>query len=76
MTPEGGTVADALGRARALGIDRLDSQLLLASTLQRTREWLIAHGDAALSEDIRRSYLPASTLSGRPTISLARMPVA
>jgi release factor glutamine methyltransferase len=43
------TVADALRRAKALGVDRLDAQLLLAHTLARPRSWLIAHDDAVMS---------------------------
>lgn len=42
-------VAQALADARALGVPRLDAQLLLARTLQRPRAWLIAHDDAPLS---------------------------
>jgi len=38
----------ALACARCLQIDRLDAQLLLAHHLQRSRAWVIAHGDAAL----------------------------
>ena len=58
------TVALALTEAKALGVDRLDAQLLLARTLARTRSWLLAHDDAALdsaqaaairSELLRRS---------------------
>lgn len=44
------TVAQTLLRARALGVERLDTQLLLAHHLQRSRAWLLAHDDAALSE--------------------------
>jgi release factor glutamine methyltransferase len=42
------TVADGLRRAKALGVDRLDAQLLLAHTLVRPRSWLIAHDDAVI----------------------------
>jgi len=42
------TVADALARARALGLDRLDAQLIVAARLARSRSWVIAHDDAAL----------------------------
>ena len=56
MNPVGGsardpapqTVAEALDRARRLGLDRLDGQLLLGHWLQQTRAWLIAHDDAVL----------------------------
>jgi release factor glutamine methyltransferase len=44
------TVAQALTRARALGVDRLDAQLIVAHRLGRSRSWLIAHDDAALDE--------------------------
>jgi release factor glutamine methyltransferase len=44
-----GTVRGALEHARSLGLDRLDAQLLLAHHLQRTRAWLLAHDEAALS---------------------------
>ena len=44
-------VAQALVRARACGVDRLDAQLLLAAVLDQPRTWLIAHGDAALSPE-------------------------
>ena len=43
------TVAEALAQARALGLERLDAQLLLARALQQARPWLIAHDDAPLS---------------------------
>ena len=42
------TAAALLG-ARALGIARLDAQLLLAHLLQQRREWLLAHDEAELS---------------------------
>lgn len=34
--------------AKAIGVDRLDAQLLLAHRLQRPRAWLLAHDDAVL----------------------------
>lgn len=43
------TVADVMADARALGVDRLDAQLLLARALARPRSWLLAHDDAVLS---------------------------
>ena len=43
------TVADVMAQARALGVDRLDAQLLLARALARPRSWLVAHDDAVLS---------------------------
>ena len=42
------TVAEALAHARALGVDRLDAQLLAGHVLQRPRTWLLAHDDAVL----------------------------
>jgi release factor glutamine methyltransferase len=38
-----------LAEARALGLERLDAQLLLAHHLQRPRAWVIAHDDASVS---------------------------
>ena len=43
------TVGQALAQARALGLDRLDAQLLLAHRLGRSRSWLLAHDDAPLA---------------------------
>lgn len=43
------TVAQALARAQALDIDRLDAQLILASLVQQSRAWLVAHDDAPLN---------------------------
>jgi release factor glutamine methyltransferase len=43
-----GTVAEALALARALGVERLDAQLLLAHHHSRPRAWLLAHAEAAL----------------------------
>jgi release factor glutamine methyltransferase len=45
------SVATALARARAMGVDRLDAQLLLAQALACTRSWLLAHDDAVLDGD-------------------------
>lgn len=42
------TVATVMTRARQLGVDRLDAQLLLARALARPRSWLLAHDDALL----------------------------
>lgn len=44
------SVADALAQARALGVDRLDAQLLVGHQLGRPRAWLIAHGDDLLDD--------------------------
>lgn len=51
-----GTVREALARARALGLDRLDAQLLLAHHLGRPRSWLLAHDDAALTAAQRTAF--------------------
>ncbi|WP_298233160.1 peptide chain release factor N(5)-glutamine methyltransferase [uncultured Azohydromonas sp.] len=51
-----GTVREALARAKVLGLDRLDAQLLLAHHLQRPRSWLLAHDDAALTPAQRESF--------------------
>ena len=45
------SVAEALARARAAGVDRLDAQLLLAHALTRPRSWLLAHDDTMLDAD-------------------------
>jgi len=42
------TALDAQREMRALGVDRLDAQLLLAHVLARPRSWVIAHDDAVL----------------------------
>jgi release factor glutamine methyltransferase len=62
------TVGQALARARQLGIDRLDAQLLLAHRLGRPREWVIAHDDAALpAGDVRQlADLFARRADGEP----------
>ena len=44
------TVAAALAQARALGVDRLDAQVLVAHVMGQARSWVIAHDDAALGE--------------------------
>lgn len=68
------TVDDLLVRARALGVDRLDAQLLLAHRLERSRAWVLAHGDAAVGTgcaaaiegDLRRraDLVPLAYLTG------------
>lgn len=68
-------VADALGVARRLGVDRLDALLLVAHHLRQTRTWLLAHDDeelqppveSALREDLqrRRDGMPLAYLLGR-----------
>jgi release factor glutamine methyltransferase len=52
-------VAAALAMARALGLDRLDAQLLLSHTLQQPRSWLIAHDDAALTPAQQQAFADA-----------------
>ena len=42
------TVAQALGFARASGVDSLDAQVLLSKCLQQERTWLLAFDDAQL----------------------------
>jgi release factor glutamine methyltransferase len=62
------TIGSALKRARHLGVDRLDAQRLLALVLGQSREWVIAHDDAALSVDAARtvSGLLARRADGEP----------
>lgn len=43
------TVAEALRQAQELGLDRLDSQLLLGHVLDQNRTWLITHDDQVLA---------------------------
>jgi release factor glutamine methyltransferase len=50
------TVAVALARARAAGLERLDAQLLLAHLLGRERSWLIAHDDAPIGAAQAAAY--------------------
>lgn len=42
------TVAAALAQGRAIGLDRLDACLLLGHVLQRSRTWVLAHGEAVV----------------------------
>ena len=49
LTDHARTLDEAIAFARALGLDRLDAQLLLGHVLQRPRTWLMAHGEDALS---------------------------
>ena len=41
-------VAQALAQARAMGVDRLDAQLIVAWQVGQSRSWVIAHDDAVL----------------------------
>lgn len=52
-------IGAALAQARALGLERLDAQLLLAHTLQQPRAWLIAHDDAALTPVQQQAFAAA-----------------
>jgi len=54
------TVASALREARALGLSRLDAQLLLAHVLGVRRTWLIAHDDAPIDPLQRERFAAAS----------------
>lgn len=51
------TVVEALSRARAAGVDRLDAHLLLAACMHRSRAWLIANDDAVLSDDLMQTFV-------------------
>jgi release factor glutamine methyltransferase len=50
-------VSQVLAEARALGVDRLDAQLLLCWHLQRHRSWLLANDDHALGADLASKML-------------------
>lgn len=43
------SIAQFLQEARAVGVDRLDAQMLLERTLARPRTWLLAHDDVLLA---------------------------
>ncbi|MET0542807.1 MAG: peptide chain release factor N(5)-glutamine methyltransferase [Variovorax sp.] len=69
------TVAQALQAAAALGVDRLDAQLLLLRALGRPvheRAWLLAHDTDALGDDAWPSFqaLCARRAAGEPTAYL------
>ncbi|OAK64188.1 protein-(glutamine-N5) methyltransferase, release factor-specific [Variovorax paradoxus] len=71
--PKPSTVAQALAAAIALGIDRLDAQLLLLHALGRAphdRAWLLAHDTDAMPDTAW------STLSAQLSRRLAGEPVA
>lgn len=51
------TVIEALTRARAAGVDRLDAHLLLAACMQRSRAWLIANDDAVMPDDQTQTFV-------------------
>ena len=56
------TVDAALAEARALGIDRLDAQLLLGHLLRRPRTWVLGHGETILDAQQSAEW---QTLSAR-----------
>lgn len=65
------TLAQALGTAAALGLDRLDAQMLLLHALGRAphdRAWLLAHDTDALSDAAHETYRALCTrrASGEP----------
>lgn len=66
------TLRDALLKARAAGLDRLDAQLLLGHVLGRDRSWLLAHDDEALSAAPLASFeaLVARRRAGEPVAYL------
>ncbi|MES2101474.1 MAG: peptide chain release factor N(5)-glutamine methyltransferase [Pseudomonadota bacterium] len=66
------TVAGALAQAKALGLDRLDAQLLLAHVLARPRPWLFAHDDAQLDAAQHGAFhtLTARRVAGEPVAYL------
>lgn len=65
------TIAQALAAARALGLERLDAQLLLLHALGRPahdRAWLVAHDTDALHSDASTAFLSYAQrrLAGEP----------
>ncbi len=62
------TVDEGLALARAAGLARLDAQLLLAQLAGRSRAWLLAHGEVALSAEAgaRLPGLVARRAAGEP----------
>lgn len=66
------TLQDALSAARAAGLDRLDAQLLLGHVLGRSRAWLLAHDDEALSAEQIATFeaLVARRREGEPVAYL------
>jgi release factor glutamine methyltransferase len=49
-------IDEALARARLLGVDRLDAQLLLGHLLNQPRAWLLAHDDHRLDPAQRTAF--------------------
>jgi release factor glutamine methyltransferase len=62
------SVTQALAQARAVGVERLDAQLLLAHLLGCPRAWLLAHADVPLAEAdaLALSVLLARRAAGEP----------
>ena len=62
------TITQMLSHSRALGVDRLDAQLLLAHLLSRSRAWLLAHDDATLAsiDCVAARALLARRAAGEP----------
>ena len=56
--PEVSTVDELLAHARALGVDRLDAQCLLAHAASRSRAWLLAHGDEPVAHPAAEALRP------------------
>lgn len=62
------TVAEAMNSARAQGIERLDTQLLLCAVLGKPRSWLLAHDTDPLPPEAaaRFAELSARRAQGEP----------
>jgi release factor glutamine methyltransferase len=62
------TVADALRAARGLGVERLDTHLILSHLLDRPRSWLLAHADDPLPPAVVSRLMPwlARRAAGEP----------
>lgn len=62
------TPAGVLRRAAALGVGRLDAQLIVAALLDRPRSWVLAHDDVALNPAIAEAAeaLLNRRLAGEP----------
>lgn len=65
-------IAQALAYAHALGVERLDAQLLLGCGLKQTRAWLMANDDQPLDGPQQQAYLAAlaQRLAGVPVAYL------
>lgn len=65
-------IAQAQADARALGLDRVDTQALLGHLLGRDRAWLLSHDDHLLSpaQDEQFSALCLRRLAGEPVAYL------